>query len=180
MGKSEIVMLLAGVALSVMLAMIVVPMFGNLDKVAKRHALNLELISLVENIKTIKSKNRNMTDKEVFEELKLLVNFKPGELRNGGERLYYFESANFKGARYQIDFSIYNPSTRVQGINKDNFQIHIDTYYPKLYKGSSDIKDTTFSKICNLTSDSNAGGGGAWQLYPSVNSNSMNCIFSIP
>ncbi len=53
MGKSEILMLLAGVALSVMLAMIAVPMFSSGNEMADRQQVQQDLMSIKSSIPLI-------------------------------------------------------------------------------------------------------------------------------
>ncbi len=53
MGKSEILMLLAGVALSIMLAMIAVPMFSSGNEMADRQQIQQDLMSIRSSIPLI-------------------------------------------------------------------------------------------------------------------------------
>ncbi len=53
MGKSEILMLLAGVALSIMLAMIAVPMFSSGNEMADRQQVQQDLMSIRSSIPLI-------------------------------------------------------------------------------------------------------------------------------
>ena len=53
MGKSEILMLLAGVALSIMLALVVVPIFGKSDEFIFKKTIELEVLSLQNQMKII-------------------------------------------------------------------------------------------------------------------------------
>lgn len=53
MGKSEILMLLAGVALSIMLAMIAVPMFSSGNEMADRQQVQQDLMSIKSSIPLI-------------------------------------------------------------------------------------------------------------------------------
>lgn len=55
MGKSEILMLLAGVALSIMLAMIAIPMFSSGSEMAERQQVQQDLMSIKSSIPLIKS-----------------------------------------------------------------------------------------------------------------------------
>lgn len=55
MGKSEILMLLAGVALSIMLAMIAIPMFSSGSEMADRQQVQQELMSIKSSIPLIKA-----------------------------------------------------------------------------------------------------------------------------
>lgn len=55
MGKSEILMLLAGVALSIMLAMIAVPMFSSGNEMADRQQVQQELMAIHSAIPLIKA-----------------------------------------------------------------------------------------------------------------------------
>lgn len=59
MGKSEILMLLAGVALSIMLAMIAVPMFSSGNEMADRQQVQQELMAINSAIPLIKSLEGN-------------------------------------------------------------------------------------------------------------------------
>ena len=60
MGKSEILMLLAGIALSVMLALIVVPMFGDSKDFVLKQKLKFELISFKNAILLAEVNNNNL------------------------------------------------------------------------------------------------------------------------
>ena len=53
MGKSEILMLLAGVALSIMLAMVAVPMFSSGNEMADRQQVQQDLMSIKSSIPLI-------------------------------------------------------------------------------------------------------------------------------
>ena len=55
MGKSEILMLLAGVALSIMLAMVAIPMFSSGSEMADRQQVQQELMSIKSSIPLIKA-----------------------------------------------------------------------------------------------------------------------------
>ncbi len=55
MGKSEILMLLAGVALSVMLAMVAIPMFSSGSAMADKQQVQQELLSIKSAIPLIKA-----------------------------------------------------------------------------------------------------------------------------
>ncbi len=54
MGKSEILMLLAGVALSIMLAMVAIPMFSSGSEMADRQQVQQELLAIKSAIPLIK------------------------------------------------------------------------------------------------------------------------------
>ena len=62
MGKSEILMLLAGVALSVMLAMIAVPMFSSGNEMADRQQVQQDLMSIKSSIPLILALEGNKKD----------------------------------------------------------------------------------------------------------------------
>ena len=53
MGKSEILMLLAGVALSIMLAMVTIPMFGNAEKFVEKQKLLTDITAIKDAFKII-------------------------------------------------------------------------------------------------------------------------------
>ena len=55
MGKSEILMLLAGVALSIMLAMIAIPMFSSGSEMAERQQVQQDLMGIKSSIPLIKA-----------------------------------------------------------------------------------------------------------------------------
>ena len=62
MGKSEILMLLAGVALSIMLAMIAVPMFSSGNEMADRQQVQQDLMSIRSSIPLILALEGNEYD----------------------------------------------------------------------------------------------------------------------
>lgn len=54
MGKVEILTLIAGVVLSIALALIVVPMFSDSGKMSKKHQVNVELLAIKDAVKAKK------------------------------------------------------------------------------------------------------------------------------
>lgn len=146
MGKVEILTLIAGVVLSIALALVVVPMFSSGDNLVQKQKIQSELIGIKNAIEMV-SKTEGLgfgpLSKEKYEALKpYLSGLNVDTTTAGSEKI---DSKNIKGANYTISAGTTNVSITL----KTNA---IETSEAQEYKFLNTLvfKETTnLGNICN-------------------------------
>ena len=106
MGKSEILMLLAGVALSIMLAMIAVPMFSSGNEMADRQQVQQDLMSIKSSIPLILALEGNeyVVNKGKFTHASIKKHVTGFDIQgSGADQVLINSNPNSKKATYKID-----------------------------------------------------------------------------
>ncbi|MFW3426030.1 hypothetical protein ACN9KI_04025 [Aliarcobacter butzleri] len=159
MGKVEILTLIAGVVLSISLALIVVPIFGKSEDIANSYKLKSELIT-IRNVIDMSNKlyNNDILDTKVLKNRFLKIaneNFKLKIFVRSGYSTNAIQSPNFENIFYDFiidNLGYLNVSIYVK--NNDNKTIKmlesINAWGPNAYK-NQDMK-----KICSKTFSHNS------------------------
>ncbi len=127
MGKSEILMVIAGIALSIMIALVTIPTFTKGSDVAKISLINSDISSIRKVSQTYvesKSKDGNFSGINAKELSSLIPGLKLGGSGNASDPFYFKSSAN-ENIRYIIGT---NPSKdtlvfRIEGLKKDGLEV---------------------------------------------------------
>lgn len=118
MGKSEILMVIAGIALSIMIALITIPTFTKGSDVAKISLINSDISSIRKVSRTyVESKSNTGDFKNINAEA--LSSLIPGLKLDGTGNTSYFKSSANENIKYIIGTNLTNDTLifRIEGLN---------------------------------------------------------------